>query len=808
MFRNYLKTAWRNILKNKGYTSLNVIGLAIGMGVALLIGLWVNNEYGYDRFLPDGDRLYQVRRNFDSNGDTLNFTTTSLRLATALREEVPEIEYVAESDFGQAHALMVGDKKLLLPGNTIGSDFLQMFQFPLLQGQAAVALKDPYSIVVTEATAKALFGSADAVGQLVRFDNQHDLKVTGVLQNIPVNSTFRFDYLVSFAYLDAIDTGIRAERTGSFGDNGYQLFVKLKPHVTYAQAASRIRGIEWRQTKSTNATRSAVVLQPLHNWHLYGNYENGKEGAGFLQYVRLFILIGGLVLVIACINFVNLTTARSEKRAREVGVRKAIGSERKDLIFQFLIESTMLTAMAFGLALIFVQLALPAFNALTGDQLSIPFSSTGFWGMMMACVFVVAIAAGSRPAFYLSSFQAIKVLKGDRSRSRTRTERGTKLWPKFMAAGRSATWPRKILVVAQFSCSIALIISTIIVYQQVEHARERPVGYAIDRLLRTNANDDVLKSYTAIRNELLEKHVVENMTAATSPATEVYAHTDLDQWPGKHPGETIEMGNMVVSADYFKTLGMTMREGRDFQGDADTSTVIFNETAIRSMRMKDPINQVITLYGTKLRIIGVVKDALAVSPFAPADPTMFRYYPQPNANLLYRLPAGIPTEKALAAVSAVFNKYAPAYPYTYSFEDQEYAAKFKLEVLVGKLSGLFAGLAILISCLGLFGLAAYMAEQRTKEIGIRKVLGASVGGLWLLLSKDFIVLVVISCLIASPVAYVLLDRWLNQYTYRIGIGLGVFGIACGSALLITLATISFQAIKAAVANPTRSLRSE
>jgi ABC-type antimicrobial peptide transport system permease subunit len=392
MFRHYLTTAWRSILKNKGYSALNVVGLAIGMGVALLIGLWVYNEYAYDSFLPDGDRLYQVRRNFNSNGDTLNFPSTSLRLATALREEVPEIERVAESDFGQPHALKVGDKKLLLSGNIIGSDFLNMFQFPLLQGQAAVALKNPYSIVVTEATAKALFGSADAMGKMVRFDNQHDLQVTGVLQNIPVNSTFQFDYLVPFAYLDAIDTGIRAQRTGSFGNNGYQLFVKLKPHVSYAQAAPKIRGIEWRETKNVNSMMSAVVLQPLRNWHLYGNYENGKEGAGFLQYVRLFILIGALVLVIACINFVNLTTARSEKRAREVGVRKAIGSERKDLIVQFLIESTMLTAIAFGLALLFVVLALPAFNALTGDQLAIPFSNTLFWVVMVLCVLVTAIA--------------------------------------------------------------------------------------------------------------------------------------------------------------------------------------------------------------------------------------------------------------------------------------------------------------------------------------------------------------------------------------------------------------------------------
>lgn len=790
MFRNYLKTAWRNILKNKGYTALNVVGLAIGMGVALLIGLWVSNEYSYDRFLPDGGQLYEVRRNFNSNGDTLNFRSTSLRLATALREEVPEVEYVAEGNFEGPHALTIGDKKLLLSGNFIGSDFLKMFQFPLLQGRASEALSAPYSIVVTEATAKALFGSADAMGKTVRFDNQHDLTITGILKDIPANSTFHFDFLVPFVYLDATDPGIKAERTGSFGDNGYQLFVKLKRHVTSAQVAPKIRGIQWRETKTINAMMSAVVLQPLHNWHLYGSYENGKEGAGFLQYVRLFILIGALVLVIACINFVNLTTARSEKRAREVGVRKAIGSQRKDLIFQFLIESTMLTAIAFAMALVFVGLALPAFNALTGDQLAIPFYSARFWGGMFLGVLVTAIAAGGRPAFYLSSFQAIKVLKSG------------------LAAGQSATWPRKVLVVLQFSCSIALIISTIIIYKQVEHGRERPLGYAIDRLVVTNANDDLLKSYTAIRNELLEKHVIESMSTATNPATEIYGHTDIDQWPNKRPGETVEMGNVVVSPGYFKTVGITMRAGRDFQEDADSSAVIFNETAIRRMRISNPLHQVITFNGMKLRIIGIVKDALMVSPFEPVDPTMFRYYPQPESILLYRLSAGISTEKALAGVHAVLNKYAPAYPFTYTFEDQEYATKFKLEVLVGKLSGLFAGLAILISCLGLFGLAAYMAEQRTKEIGIRKVLGASVGGLWLLLSKDFIVLVVISCLIASPVAYVLLDHWLNQYAYRVGVGLGVFGVACGSALLITLATISFQAIKAAAANPARSLRSE
>ncbi len=479
--------------------------------------------------------------------------------------------------------------------------------------------------------------------------------------------------------------------------------------------------------------------------------------------------IGVLVLFIACINFVNLTTARSERRAKEVGVRKAIGSERKDLVLQFLIESTLLTFMSFVLALMFVCLALGPFNALTGDRLSIPFDNGFFWLISIGCVFITAIAAGSRPAFYLSAFQAVKVLKG------------------AVHVGKAAALPRQILVVLQFSCSIALIISTIIVYQQIRYARERPTGYSINRLMTTDGNDDLLQNYTAMRNELLDKGIVESMTTATSPATDVYGHSDVDQWPGKLAGETIEMGTIYVSGDYFRTLGISLKEGRDFDNKADTLSAIFNETAIRRMRIKNPVNQVITYGGQQLKIIGVVKDALMLSPFAPADPTMFLYSYQPLPILLYRLSPRVTTSDALIRLTAVFNKYNPAYPYTYAFTDQQYAAKFRLEELVGTLSGIFAALAIFISCLGLFGLAAYVAEQRTKEIGIRKVLGASVPGLWMMLSKDFILLVGISCLVASPVAFYFLRHWLQQYSYRIDIGIGVFILASGLALPITLA---------------------
>lgn len=790
MFSNYFKTAWRNMMRSKGYSALNILGLAIGMAVALLIGLWVHHEYSYDKFLPDYQRLYQVRRNFNSNGEILTFPTTSLKLATALRNEIPEIEYVAESDWMGSHGLMVGERKLYVQGAQIGSDFLKMFQYLLLQGSANNVLKDAYSIVVTASTAKALFGTENVVGKTVRFDNKDDLKVTGILKDLPSNSSLQFHFLVPFSYLEQTNEGVRENRNGSFGNNSYQQFVKLKPGVTYAQVAPKLKDIEKTETDNSNAMLSDVILQPLEDWHLYSEYKNGKAIGGFIDYIRMFSLIGALVLLIACINFVNLTTARSEKRAREVGVRKAIGSQRKDLIIQFLTEFFLLCFIAFLFSVVVVQLALPAFNRLTGVVLQMPFSNGRFWMVVLGCVVVTALIAGSRPAFYLSSFNPVTVLKGN------------------MHIGKAAAWPRKILVVLQFSCSVALIISTIIIYQQIQHAKDRPIGYDLNRLLITEMNDDLNRNYAALKNELLQKGIAESVTNASSPATGVYWHGDIDNWPSKAAGETIEMGIIMVAEDYFKTLGITMRQGRDFTSGMDTTSVIFNESAIQKMRIKNPVNQIITVEGRQFHIAGVAKDALMVSPFAPADPTMFLCETGTYGNLMYRLAPQIRTQDALTQLRTIFAKYNPSYPYNYRFADAEYAKKFNLEMLVGTLAALFAGLAIFISCLGLFGLAAYIAEQRTKEIGIRKVLGASVSQVWLLLSKDFIVLVVISCVVASPVALYFLQDWLNKYEYRITIGPGVFLIAAIIAIAITIATISVQAIKAAVANPVKSLRTE
>ena len=552
--------------------------------------------------------------------------------------------------------------------------------------------------------------------------------------------------------------------------------------------APKIKDIEKTEKGNTNAMLSDVILQPLANWHLYGNYVNGKELGGFLDYVRMFTLIGALVLLIACINFINLTTARSEKRAREVGVRKAIGSLRRDLIVQFLSESLLLTIISFFFSLLLVQLALPSFNALTGGQIQIPWANGLFWLSMLSCVCLTAVLAGGRPAFHLSSFNAVKALKGNRQ------------------AGKAATLPRKILVVAQFTCSIALVISTIIVYRQIQYARNRPTGYSLNRLMMTYTNQELMKNYTALKNELLQKGIISSVTTASSPATDVWWHSDV-QWPGKQAGETIEMGTILVSDDYLKTMGIGLAEGRDF-GRADSLTVIYNETAIRRMRIRQPVGQTIT-WDTTRKIIGVAKDALMVSPFSPADPTQFFYSPSGANNvMIYRLSPSVNTQDAITQLTSLFSKYNPSFPYKYTFADDSYAVKFKLEVLVGKLAGIFASLAIFISCLGLFGLAAYIAEQRTKEIGIRKVLGASVSEVWVLLCKDFIVLVFISCLIASPIAFYFLQNWLMKYDYRISIGAGVFVLAAVMALLITIVTISFQAIKAALANPVDSLHSE
>jgi putative ABC transport system permease protein len=505
MLLNYFKTAWRNLVNNKVYSVLNILGLATGMAVALLIGLWVNYQFSYDRFLPGYQHVYQIRYRTNNNGEILTQNSTCLPLADVLKKDVPGIKYVVQTDWMGHHGLKAGEKKLYLNGAMAGSDFLKMFQYSLLKGNINAALKEPYSIVLTESTAISLFGKEDPINKTVRLDNINDLKVAAVLKDIPRNSTFQFNYLIPFSYYSATSEWVKNSAT-DWGNNSFQTFVALQPNISYAQVEPKIKPLLLKYASDIyKPAKAEVFMQPMKDWHLYSDFKNGFAVGGFIDYLKMFSIIGFLVLLIACINFMNLSTARSEKRAREVGIRKAIGSQRKDLIFQFLIESIVITILAFILSLLFVQLALPAFNALNKTTISIPYDNTAFWIIMISYVLLTGLLAGSRPAFYLSSFKPVKVLKGS------------------VQIGKSAAFPRKILVVLQFTCSIALIISTIIVYRQIQYAKERPTGYDANRLVMTDVSVDLSRNYDALKNELLQSRIVTSVTKASNPVTEIWS---------------------------------------------------------------------------------------------------------------------------------------------------------------------------------------------------------------------------------------------------------------------------------------------
>jgi putative ABC transport system permease protein len=792
MFRNYFRTAWRNLVKNMGYSALNILGLAVGMAIALIIGLWVLYQYDYDRSYPDYRQVYQARVRFVRNGEKGQMDATCLPMASVLKKEIPEIEYAVHTDWIQHRGLVNGDHKIYVEGAMAEADFFKIFPCTVVKGDLATALKGTYSIVLTESTAKALFQNNDPIGKNIRLDNEHDLAVTAVIRDPAPNSTLQFKYVVPFDYYVQANDWVRSA-LNTWDNNSFPTYVMLRPNTTYAQIVPKLKEVYDKYVPDGKKVQAEIFFQPMKDWHLFGEFKDGVQAGGFIEYVRLFSLIGVLVLIIACINFMNLSTARSEKRAREVGVRKAIGSRRKDLIFQFLIESLVITGVAAVFAIGFVLVALPSFNLLTDASVSIPWASGWFWAVMAGYVLLTGLLAGSRPAFYLSSFQPVKVLKGS------------------IRAGRLASLPRKVLVVLQFTCSIALIISTFLIYQQIEYVKDRPTGYNADRLVMTDGSTDLSHNYPALRDEALRSGLVESMTTSSNPVTSLDAWWAIQDWSGKLPDELLALPNVAVGDDFFKTMGMRLVAGRNFTGNyaVDTGYVILNEAAVKRMRFKDPINQVITWNLTShIKVIGVVKDAIMQSPFSPPQATMFTYNPSWSSEITFRLARNVDAQTAIAKLGYLFNKYNPSYPFLYHFVDDVYADKFHLEVLVSRLSALFAGLAIFISCLGLFGLAAYMAEQRTKEIGIRKVLGASVSQLWLLLSKDFILLVLISCVVASPIAFYFLHGWLEKYQYRITIGPWVFLVAAAMALLITIVTISFQAIRGALANPTRSLRTE
>jgi ABC-type antimicrobial peptide transport system permease subunit len=666
-------------------------------------------------------------------------------------------------------------------------------------------LKDKHSIMLSSSAAKALFGDEDPMDKMMRIDNQMDVKVTGVFKDLPYNTEFgdlkflsTWDLLLSYNQwmADAVD---------KWGNTSFLMYVQIAPNTTFESVSARIKNaIQDNADAEDRKFNIETFLNPMNRWHLYSEWKNGVNVGGRIQFVWLFGIIGVFVLLLACINFMNLSTARSEKRAKEVGIRKAIGSMRAQLIRQFLSESFLVVLISFIGALIIVVVALSPFNELADKQMSMFWTNPYFWFISLLFIIFTSLVSGSYPAFYLSSFKPVKVLKGS------------------FGVGRFASLPRKVLVVLQFTVSITLIIGTIIVYRQIQHAKDRPVGYDRNSLLMVQIKSpDLLQNFTALENELKSTGVAQLVARSNSPVTGVWSNNGGFEWKDKDPNKEDGFGTIWVTHDYGKTVGWEFKEGRDFRRDFGTDSVsskskegllysiVINEAAASYMNLKNPVGEIIRWNDQPFQIIGVIKNMILESPFEPVRHMVYLVnYDQASAWINIRLNPGLSAAEALAKMEAAFKKIVPSVPFDYEFADTEYGLKFAAEERIGKLASVFASLAILISCLGLFGLASFIAEKRTKEIGIRKVLGASIYNLWKMLSKDFVVLVFIACFIAIPLASYFLHQWLQKYEYRTTITWWVFAVAIGGALIITLLTVSFQAIKAALSNPVKSLRTE
>ena len=788
MLTNFFKVAWRNLLRNKGFSFINIAGLAIGMAAAILITLWIQHEMSYDQFHVKKDRIYEAWNKAHFSGKLQCWNTTPKILARTLEKDVPEVERAVRVYWPRNILFSLGEKRLTAAGNQVDTGFLQMFSFPMLKGNPQTALNDGYSIVLTEKLAKNLFGDEDPMGKILKLDNKDNFTVTGILKDLPNNSRFGFEFLTNWELVKR-----QGEDDSSWGNNSTRTYVLLKENASMASANDKIKGIKVRYSKDEDPNWE-MFIYPSSRWRLYSSFTNGKEDGGLIDFVKLFGVIALFILLIACINFMNLSTARSEKRAKEVGIRKVVGAQKGSLIGQFIGESIMIACIAGILALGLVQLSLPAFGKLTDKELHLDFANIYFWLSAIGFVVFTGIVAGSYPAFFLSSFKPVKVLKGT-----------------FKAAHALVT-PRKMLVVLQFTFAIILIICTSIVKQQIDHAQNRETGYDRNNLVYHFLTDELRKSYPLVKNELLSSGVATSVSRTSSPLTQGWSDTWGFEWVGKDPADKTDFDRYVADEELVKTAGFRITRGRDFnlkEFPTDSSGMILNESAVKAMNFKDPIGQIVKDDGREYHVVGVINDFILQSPYYPTKPMVIEGCSNDWMNVIhFKLNAANSTADNLTKAEAIFKKYNSEYPFEYKFIDEEYSQKFKAEERTGTLAALFAGLTIFISCLGLFGLATYMAENRIKEIGIRKVLGASIPGITALLSKDFLKLVMISFVIASPVAWWMMDKWLQDYPYHVNIHWYVFAIAGLLSFLISVLTVSYQAIKAAVANPVKSLRTE
>ncbi len=794
MIRNYIKISCRNLLKNKSYSILNIGGLAIGMTVAMLIGLWVFRELSFNKSHKNYDRIAQVMQHHVINGNIETWQALPPIMGQGLRDEFgSSFKHVVQASWESQHTLSLDDKIFLKTGNYFEPEVVEMFSIHIVEGSRH-GLDEINSILISQSVKKIVFGEKDPIGKIIKLDNQIDVKVTGVYEDFPETSSFKsVEFMLPWKLFLSRNPGVEA-MVNPWHDGSYtQTFVQLSNNVLLNDVSQKIKDI--RLNKGSELVKSykpEVFLHPMNKWHLYEKFENGKNVGGGIDNIWLFGFIGILVLLLACVNFMNLSTARSEKRAKEVGVRKAIGSGRRQLIIQFFSESFLISLLAFIISLLLIVILLPYFNRIANANVILPYTNPVFWAVGIAFSLFTGGVASIYPSLYLSSFKPVKVLKG------------------IFKGGQNASTPRQVLVIVQFTISIVLVIGTIIVYQQINHAQERLLGYEKNGLISVFTTTETHNNIDAIRSTLINKSAIVNMTETSNPITEDWNGYGGFDWEGKDPNLSANFKFGSVNYDYGKTIGWEIKEGRDFSrefSDAQNQFIL-NETAVTQMNIKDPVGKVIRSGNSSATIVGVVKDLLIESPYEPVKPYIFSLSKGQEDVFIIKLNPLKDIKVSLNEIESVFKTYNPLLPFNVYFVDDQFAKKFTNEERIGRLVSLFAVLAIFISCLGLFGLASFIAEQRTKEIGIRKVVGASVFNLWQLLSEDFVKLVMLSIIIATPLAYYGVIKWLNNYTYRTEVSWWVFAIAGIGAIGITLFTVSFQALKVAITNPIKSLRTE
>lgn len=792
MIRNYFKIALRNIAKSKSSSFINIGGLAMGMAVAMLIGLWIYDELSFNKYHKNYGRIAKVMQGATVNGGFGAGQHMPIPLKDILETQFKDdFEHVVLSSWTSKHILASGDRKIIKTGAYLSPKAPDVLSLKMIAGTPS-GLKEQASVFLAQSVAQALFGDADPLGKIVKIDNKLSVKVTGIYEDLPYNTEFReLTFIAPWDLYVASESWIR-ENNG-WENNSFQMLAQIAPNSEFENVSAKIKNLRQLHLPETAYMKPIIFLHPMSRWHLYTGWDKSGNVEGRIQYVWLFAIIGVFVLMLACINFMNLSTARSEKRAKEVGIRKAVGSQRSQLIAQFFSESLLVVGFAFILSLLLTSAVLPFFNEVADKKLTLPWNEPVFWMAGVGFCLLTGLVSGSYPALYLSSFRPVRVLKG------------------AFQVGRFASVPRKVLVVLQFTVSVTLIIGTIVVFRQIEHAKNRPVGYDRNGLITVDMNTpDLFGKYNTLRNELIATGAVVEMSTSSAPTTQLRSRNIGFDWEGKDPEFRAQFGTVAVTHDFGKTVGWQFVAGRDFSRafSTDSSGMVLNETAAAYMGLKDPVGKFVKWDGKRYQVLGIVKDMLMDSPFEPVYQTVFILSYDWASVVNIKLNPARSARESLTQIGSVFRRLNPGSPFEYKFADSEYALKFATEERIGRLASGFAVLAILISCLGLFGLASFVAEQRTKEMGVRKVLGATAFNLWRLLCTDFVLLVIIALLISGPIAYYFLHNWLVKYDYRTEISWWIFAVSGGGALIVTLLTVSFQSAKAALMNPVKSLRSE